>query len=823
MTDYLNALKKGYKLAEYEIVRVLGVGGFGITYVAYDDNLAKGVAIKEYLPNDFALRTDGATVKPKSTHDQANYAWGLNSFLDEARTLARFKHPNLVHVYRCFEANGTAYIVMEYVEGETLTALLNRKGCLNETELKAVLLPIMDGLTQVHQANFLHRDIKPGNIVISAQDGNPVLIDFGAARQAVGAISKSVTAICTPGYAPLEQYSTKGNFGAWTDIYALGAVGYVALTGRSVEAATDRIVNDELIPAAQCAKNQASQTFLNGIDNALKNRPEDRPQTLKAWRAMLMGGEAVAPQAQAKPIPAEKTAVKSKGAGIIKRHRTKIGVAALVAFIGGGWFYVDQQQKATSQSPITPPTPTLAPIPIPETEPTPKEADHEKPTEWRDYLAEARAWDAYKAKDYEKAFELYSSLAEQGVVIAQVTLGAMYDEGQGVAQDLAKAVEWFRKAAEQGETVAQFNLGASYANGEGVAQDDANAVEWYALAAKQGLAIAQYNLGWMYGNGRGVVRDYAKVYEWWSKAAFQGHSKAQHGLGALYEDGQGVAQDYARAYVWLDMADRSGDEKAKEWREDIENKLSISELQTAKALAEQCFQSNYQNCDRLAETEREIPTLEKAAAAYDAKDYATAFQMYSSLAEQGFAEAQLGLGMMYFEGLGVAQDDVKAVAWFRKAIEQGDALAQASLGLMYFKGLGVAQNYVQAFEWTRKAAEQGQTDAQFFLGFLYEEGHGAAQNYVKAFEWTRKAVEQGDGYPYGQAQSKLGAMYGLGRGVAQDDVRAYVWFDMADKNGDEDAKRGREKAEKELSTSELQRAKALAEQCFNSRYKNCDE
>ena len=348
MTDnehhHEHALKTKYRLHEYEIVRVLGAGGFGITYLGYDLSLDKAVAIKEYLPDDLAVRKPDLSVIAKSSQAKADYAWGLNSFMQEARTLARFQHPNLVQVHRFFEAHGTAYIVMDYVEGETLSAYLKRHGKLNEGELKAILLPILDGLEEVHKTGYLHRDIKPANIVIRHENRQPVLIDFGAARQLVGAKSKSVTAICTPGYAPIEQYSTKGNFGAWTDIYALGAVSYVALCGRSVESASDRMFDDATIPATQLAKDRASQTFLSGIDNALKNRPEDRPQSISEWRAMLMSEGAT------KVKQPETVIVDKPRTGKPKPHKTtalKWVAVALCAIIlvGGGWYYFDQQAQ----------------------------------------------------------------------------------------------------------------------------------------------------------------------------------------------------------------------------------------------------------------------------------------------------------------------------------------------------------------------------------------------------------------------------------------------------------------------------------------------
>ena len=304
MSDNLNALPKGYRLEEYEVVRLLGAGGFGLTYLGFDHNLDKPVAIKEYLPNDMAIRGENSSVLPKSTADQVDFDWGLNSFLAEARTLARFDNPNLIKVYRFFRAHGTGYIVMEYAEGETFSEYMTRAGLLDEGRLKAIMLPLMDGLAEVHAANFLHRDIKPGNIMIR-DDGSPVLIDFGAARMAVGAKSRSLTAIVTPGYAPIEQYDTKGNQGPWTDIYALAAVAYKALTGAPPHDATGRVRRDPLVPVAKAAEGCASPAFLRAIDSALEVDEPDRPQSVAAWREMLDGAGS-----QAKPKQGKKPAVK---------------------------------------------------------------------------------------------------------------------------------------------------------------------------------------------------------------------------------------------------------------------------------------------------------------------------------------------------------------------------------------------------------------------------------------------------------------------------------------------------------------------------------
>ena len=293
----LHALPQGHRLQEYELVRVLGFGGFGMTYLGFDHNLDKAVAIKEFLPSDLATRTADRSVAPQVSDFRDDFQWGLERFLDEARTLARFDHHHIIKVHRFFEAHGTAYIVMEYAEGEILSAYLERKGTLSEAELKGILYPLLDGLEVVHKADFLHRDIKPGNIILRAEDGSPVLLDFGTARQAIGVKSRSVTSIVTPGYAPIEQYSSRGNQGAWTDIYALGGVCYRALTGQVPDDATDRVWNDPLIPVSQRCAGQASQAFLAAIDLALSVDERDRPQSVAAWRETL-GASVSAPAAR---------------------------------------------------------------------------------------------------------------------------------------------------------------------------------------------------------------------------------------------------------------------------------------------------------------------------------------------------------------------------------------------------------------------------------------------------------------------------------------------------------------------------------------------
>ena len=341
----LNALPQGYRLQEYELVRVRGQGGFGMTYLGFDHNLDKAVAIKEYLPADIATRTGDNSVAPQASQFRGDFEWGLGRFLDEARTLARFDHRHIVKVHRFFEAHGTAYIVMEYAEGETLSAFLARKGTLSEAELKTILYPVLDGLEVVHRADFLHRDIKPDNIIIRDEDNSPVLLDFGAARQAIGAKSRPITSIITPGYAPIEQYSTQGDQGPWTDIYALGAVCYQALTGQVPDDATKRIRRDSLVPVAERCAGQADAGFLAAIDRAVKVEEEDRPQSVAAWRAALFGAPPVVKPAKGRPADSRQRA-KVDDPRVRQPKKRKGPVFAAVAcvlalLIGGGYYYYE--------------------------------------------------------------------------------------------------------------------------------------------------------------------------------------------------------------------------------------------------------------------------------------------------------------------------------------------------------------------------------------------------------------------------------------------------------------------------------------------------
>jgi formylglycine-generating enzyme required for sulfatase activity len=294
MSKKSNTLPVGYRLHQYRIESVLGAGGFGITYMAVHEALRTRAAIKEYFPVEWSYRdrdevnvlanTQGGLPTSEAGED-ACYTWGLERFLTEAQTLAQVNHPGVVRVRDFFEANGTAYIVMDYEDGEPLSQLLQREKILPEMQVRRLINDVLPALEAVHALGYLHRDIKPANLY-RRSDGRTILIDFGAARQALGRRSKSVTSVFSPGYSPIEQYLVDGKgYGPWTDIYALGTVLYHCVTGVAPIEAPARVLDDPLQPAEELAARCYSPALLRLIDRAMAVRPEKRFQTIAQMRA----------------------------------------------------------------------------------------------------------------------------------------------------------------------------------------------------------------------------------------------------------------------------------------------------------------------------------------------------------------------------------------------------------------------------------------------------------------------------------------------------------------------------------------------------------
>ena len=335
------ALAGGTRVAEFRVERLLGGGGFGATYLAWDVELEAWRAVKEYLPNGWrgdvwGRRLADGTVGPAPGHEEA-YRWGLERFVAEGRVLAnsRLAHAHIVRVYRCFRARGTAYLVMEHVEGRNLNeALKEAGGWWPEARVRPVLAGLADGLSAVHAAGLVHRDVSPHNVMLRAGDDSPVLIDFGTARKLEQRDSGS-RPLVKDGYAAIEQYRDEWedhkrtpaygllteadgsgradrDQGPWTDVYGLGAVAYEALGGTAPKRASLRLLHDTLQPLSAVAQGRVSPELASAVDAALSLYPWRRPQSMAAWVALWRDQPPVparplgAPEPEPEPEPRDR-------------------------------------------------------------------------------------------------------------------------------------------------------------------------------------------------------------------------------------------------------------------------------------------------------------------------------------------------------------------------------------------------------------------------------------------------------------------------------------------------------------------------------------
>ena len=481
-----HVLPSGFRIDEYEIDRDLGSGGFGITYLAVDHNLDGPVAVKEYFPKDAAVRVAGTRVTASSgKHDV--FDWGLDRFLKEARAIHRLRHPSIVRVHRYVERHGTAYIVMEYVEGDSLATILESRGRLPADEWRPWLDRLLDGLAHVHDHGYLHRDIKPANIVIRAADREPVLRDFGSAR--VASQQRTQTQVLTPGYAPIEQYTNQGTQGPSTDIYALAAVSCRVLTGEPPPNAPDRMLDDWHEPLAERLVG-ASTAWLKAIDDGLALRSKDRPQTLAAWLATLSetGSQ---PLGAAEIEKLREAASQDDPQALAQLRREACAGNPEAQFVLGGMCYED--------------------------------VEYDEALKWyRDAADQEHAGAQFclgrqheDEGDYAATVEWYHRAAVQGHVDAQFEIGNLYHEGMPSHEEAAE--EWLRKAAVRGHVEAQFILGVilAFGYGDGLTVDGDEAVTWLRKAADRGHVEARFTLGQIYSRGGERMPDDPVISHMW--------------------------------------------------------------------------------------------------------------------------------------------------------------------------------------------------------------------------------------------------------------------------------------------------------------------
>lgn len=700
-TQYPNALPCGCMLLDrYRIGRVLGQGGFGITYIAEDSRTGVLVAIKEYFPDTMAMRDSSHSVVPYNRQRTENFVYGKNRFLEEAKTLSEFiDTPNIVRVKSFFDYNGTAYFVMEYLNGCSLKKYIrDRGGKISWQETVKMFTPVMDALSKVHDKGIIHRDVTPDNIVVT-DNGEIKLLDFGAARYSMGEKSQSLDIILKHGFAPYEQYMRHSRQGPFTDVYSLAASIYYAITGEIPPDSVERLDEDKLeLPSGLGV--QIPRKAEEALMKALSVRSEDRFQSMSDFKYALRHGI---------------------GKNLFHKYNHFIRIiflAAAATLILGIGVIVSKKLKNIPQE------------------------IHSQAAEENTAQTASVAADAGQPQELDQLL----ARAKQGEVEAMLSVGEKYYKGEDTEQNYEEALSWFEKAAEQGSSDAQYITGYMYQHGEGTAQNYSNAFKWYTQAALKGNSDAQYQVGYFYEYGVEVEQDYEKALKFYEMSAETGNADAQYAAGTIYEGGYLGDPDYEKAFSWYEQAAEKDLAAAQ---------TGLGRLYKYGLGVDQDDKTACQWFQKAADQQYAGAQNYLGMAYYDGlgveQNYEKALDLYLEAAEQGLAAAQNNAGWMFAQGLGTTTDLERAVDWFRKAAQQDYAAAQNNLGYMYMEGKGVDQDYKEAREWFEKASALGYGAASFSLGEIYYGGLGVDADREEAIKWYTKAVEQG----YEDAQTKL--------------------------------------------------------------------
>ena len=657
-----HALPCGYLLhGRYVIGKTLGQGGFGMS------------------------STMSTTVTWSGGNNGEELKRGRESFIKEARKAVKLRDLNsVVKVWDVFYENETAYLVMDYVEGVTLKHhLMETRKPLSEEECMHLLVPVMKDLEEVHARGIIHRDISPDNLMLRP-DGMLVLLDIGAAKDLSRGNGQSSMLVAKKGFSPMEQYTTGGSIGPWTDVYAMCATMVYCVAGNLLPEPIDRLAGTEVDLRA------FSPAFAEVLNRGLVIRPKERIQTmgeLEAELGLAINPETTAgrerqreqerreeePRREAERLEQEhlKRKAQEKAENGVKEReeqaekvekaaadgsRKKLKLPLILSVVAVLLLTVVGVIKIAGDSAaivLVTSAPTAIKI-VTTSQPTMELTEEELETTIPLATPLTPAPEpAVTPKSTESAEEMYA-------------LGEQYYHGNGVAQDYDRAFKYFEQAANAGSAEAMTYIGVMYALGRGVKQDYSKAMKWYTRAADAGSASAMNYIGLNYEDGKGVKQDYDKAMEWFVRAADAGNTYAMNNIAMLYYKGNGVKRDYSKAIEW-----------------------------------------------------------------------------YTRAAKLGNAVAMYMIGFMYERGEGVKQDYSKAMEWYTRAAELGDATSMYMIGSLYSLGWGINQDYTKALEWYTRAADAGEALAMHAIGAMYEYGHGVEQDQSKAQEWYDKARTAG--------------------------------------------------------------------------------
>ncbi|KAF9160034.1 hypothetical protein DFQ26_005934 [Actinomortierella ambigua] len=610
----------------------------------------------------------------------------------EIKVLQKLKHRNIIQFYRTHEQDDRFYLIMELAEKGTLTKAI-KSGTMDWPTKARIAHEIARGLEYIHQESVLHRDLKSANVLLT-KHMEAKLADFGFAQirstvsssQPMSSAGGELAGGALRWLAPELLEVGKPPYSTKSDIYALGMVMWEM--------------------AANCTQPYKGED--NGALIAMyvkhghrEKLPDDTPADYRGWVERCWhqdpdrrpdASEVILMQ-EAQDAPQVETDINSG-----RFPQTDDNVVR---------HFCQAARQGNSDAQL--------------------------------FLAWIYGHDGgIVNKSAENSVWWYHKAARCGSATAQLTLGEMYEQGQGVEASEMEAVNWYRKAAVHGVVKAQVKMGEMYEEGRGVQQDDAEAFRWFRMAAEDGQADAQVKVATWFSLGRSVEQSDTEAAKWFIKAAEQGNAEAQFHLGCMYDQGQEVKQSDIEAAKWFTKAAEQGNA-------DAQYNLGVK----------------YRQGQGVVQSDVEV------------------LKWYTKPAEQRDMDAQYSLGCRYDEGRGVDKSDVEAIKWYTKAAERGNVGAQFNLGMKCGQGRVVDQSDIEAAKWYTKAAEQGYAEAQCSLGWMYRQGQGVVQSDVEAIKWYTKAAEQG----YAEAQCSLGWMYRQGQGVVQSDVESVRWYTKAAEQG----------------------------------------
>ena len=480
---------------KYTVGKVLGAGGFGITYLAQDVSLKRRVALKEFFPVGLVARgPDRMSVTCNSPNDEAPFERGLKRFFGEGQILARFNHPNIVRVFEVFRANGTAYLAMEFLDGKTLKDWITLNGRLETEQALQVMGFVLDALRAVHATHVVHRDVKPDNIYLT-QQGRTLLLDFGGAKQLTAEGDRSMDAMFAHGYAAPEQYyADSGKIGPWTDVYACGATLYKMLTGQTMRGALDRYSED---PPLAWLRVTVAETIRAAVVKAVVLKHAERYQSIEEFQSAIHMPmelptvvpyvepvvESVAETSPPERVPLAEAPLTTPSGPTAKKWLNPLLLLLVGSAAAAAYFFLAPKGDAATAVADTMDTCRKSIVASPEPN-----------------VARAKADELAKAGNLlDCQFLLYKYAGEKGDLAAARKMGMFYDpdtwskdKSPMPAPNPIEAARWHKQAAEGGDTESQYRYGMLLKQGRTDAADGPEQAQvWLRKAAEQGNVSAK--------------------------------------------------------------------------------------------------------------------------------------------------------------------------------------------------------------------------------------------------------------------------------------------------------------------------------------------